>query len=877
MPIDNHATSQVRLAAHVPETRNQEYAEAVGLIHDIRDAGNSLRDGQVRHWALPASLVSADFFCSAEHPKQGWFCLLADTAGHGLTPAIFSLQTPVIFREAVRSGLALHEIFERINVALLRQRLTQYYVCGLLVRIHRRDIEVVNAGMPDALLLAQDGSLLDTFSSRHLPFGVRPGEPVAEQRHRLARGEDAALLLYTDGLSELGAPAGMPFGEDGVRAAATAGAARVGERLLGDIAAHGQAPHDDISIVLVHAPLAGEAQADEPTYWSAPQAAAVDAALRVVENDPRGLMLTDEDQRILYVNPSFSALTGYSPAEALGQTPRLLGYAGQDSPIDRQAWQTLGTKGRWNGEVWARHKDGSVRHICADVCALRENAETVTHYLMSFADASHAWQLQEHRRYQSLHDPLTDLANRVLLADRGEQAIYRAQRMEHGVAVLFIDLDRFKSINDSLGHDIGDRALVAVARRLAGELRKCDTLARWIGDEFVCLLPEISQQQDAGIAAGKLIAALQEPVEVDGHRFKIGASIGISSYPADAAQFDELIVLADRAMLLAKQAGGNLFRFYTAHLHLAVEKQLEMEARLDTAIRNGELELHYQPKIDLDAWRIEGAEALVRWRDPLRGLVPPGEFIPVAERSDLIAKIGNWVLNEACAALARWEDALPEDFHVAVNVSPLQLARSDLVAEVAAALSAHAITPDRLQLEVTEALHIKDVGIAVSTLQGVADLGVSLALDDFGTGYSNLGALALLPIDTFKLDQSFVRGIDGNRANNAIAKSVWHLADGLDKKVVVEGVETCGECMQVMALGYRTVQGYKFAAPMAEDDFLAYLANWTQDHCPFFQESQHAAVPPPWHACQRRPAPARHPPQEIRVDVAVEWLPPTLN
>lgn len=838
----------------------REYAESVELVHRIRDTANSLRDGQVQHWSMPASQISADFFCSAEHPKNGWFCLLADTAGHGLPSAIFSLQIPIIFREAVRLGQSLPEIYVRIHGAMLRQRLANYFVCGLLVRIAQRDIEIVNAGMPEALLLAPDGRLLDTFASLHLPFGVEAADSMTEQRHRLAHGEEAALLLYSDGLIELGAPDGDAFGEAGVRSAVASGTEHVAEKLLSGMAAHGHVAHDDISIVVIRAPLGGEAMVEQASAADAFHVAGIDAAMRIVEGYPHGLMLTDAEQRILYVNPAFSVLTGYAPAEVFGQTPHLLSAGRESADFFQQMWQSLHAEGRWSGDLWARHKGGSIYREFVEICALREDVGITTHYLMTFADVTQKREEQERIQHKALHDPLTDLANQVLLADRGEQALLRADRLGQRVAVLFIDLDRFKSINDSLGHNVGDQALVAAAQRFSAVLRECDTLARWVGDEFVCILPEIVRQQDAGLVAGKLVAALQDPIEVAGHKFKIGASIGISTYPADATQLDELIILADRAMLLAKQAGGNIVRFYCAEIHLAMEKQLEMEARLDAAIRNGELVLHYQPKINLHNWRIEGAEALVRWRDPQRGLVPPGEFIPVAERSDLIAKIGNWVLNEACAALSRWNAILPAEFHVAVNVSPLQLARSDLVAEVGAALESSTTTSARLQLEVTEALFIKDAQGAAKVLQGVADLGVSLALDDFGTGYSNLASLANLPIDTFKLDQSFVRGIDGNRSNRAIAKSVWQLADGLDKQVVVEGIETCGECSQIETMGYRTLQGYKFGKPMAEGDFLAHLANWQTEHCPFHEQIQPLdagdALAPLWHACKRRPAAA---------------------
>ncbi|MEW6164855.1 MAG: EAL domain-containing protein [Pseudomonadota bacterium] len=819
--------------ARMSEACIHEYAESIELIRSIRDTGSSMREHQVRHWSLPASQISADFFCSAEHPRKGWYCLLADTAGHGLPSAIFSLQTPIIFREAVRLGQSLPEIFARIHAALLRQRLANYFVCGLLVRIAERDIEVVNAGMPDALLVTRDGCLLDTFASQHLPFGIEPADAVAEQRHRLARDEEAALLLYSDGLVELGAPAGDSFGENGVRAAAAVGTERIVDHLIRSIAAHGHAAHDDISIVLIRAPMSGMGTTEQEVGVDVPHVAAIDAALRIVEGFPRGLMLTDAEQRIVYVNPSFVASTGYAPAEAFGQTPEQLGAWHDDGMSFQQMQNGLREQGRWSGMLWARRKDGSIYREMLDITALRDDAGIATHYLMTFAEAGQTQEEQERIRHLALFDPLTDLANKVLLADRGEQALRRAERLAHSFAVLFIDLDRFKSINDTLGHHIGDQVLIAVARRFAGVVRECDTLGRWVGDEFICILPEIGRQQDAGLVADKIIAVLQEPIEVAGHKFKIGASIGISIYPADSEDFDELIILADRAMQIAKQAGGNLFRFYSAALHRAAEKQLEMEARLAAAIKNGELILHYQPKVNLRNWRIEGAEALVRWRDPERGLVPPGEFIPVAERSDLIATIGNWVLGEACAALARWEGRLPETFHVAVNVSPLQLARSDLFAEVDGALAVSATRPGRLQLEVTEALFIKDPKSAARTLERIAALGVTLALDDFGTGYSNLGALANLPVDTFKLDQSFVRGIDGNRTNSAIAQSVWHLADGLNKHVVVEGVETCGECRQIETMGYCTLQGYKFGKPMAETDFLAHLAAWPSAHCPY--------------------------------------------
>jgi diguanylate cyclase (GGDEF)-like protein/PAS domain S-box-containing protein len=822
-----------------------EYAEAIELIRGVRDATSHLGVDRVRHWSLPASKISADFFCTAEHPKFGWFGLMADAAGHGLASAVFALNTPMLFREAVLLGMSLPAIYDRIHHFLLRQRISSYFVSGILVRVCEREIEVVNAGMPDALLLASDGRLCEAFPSAYLPFGIDRGNAegvpgsIQSQRYRLARDESASLLLYSDGLSELGILNGNAFGRDGVLATAVEGADQLMDRLIDRVGANSQIIHDDISIALIPVPLPdspslGLENAGMPAMSSSSppeQVMNVAAALRIVENFDRGLALTDHEQRIIYVNPAFCAITGYGLAEVVGQTPRLLNSGRHDSEFYRGMWQALQETGAWCGEIWNRRKDGTLYLEWLDIRSLRDDVGKVTNYLATFTVIKQQQEQEERLRFLALHDPLTGLANRILLTDRGEQAIHRADRSDRSLAVLFIDLDRFKSINDTLGHDIGDEVLVKVTRRLAAVLREDDTLSRFGGDEFVCLLSDIAMRQDAALVAHKLLAALEHPVEVAGHLFKVGASIGISAYPSDGRNFDDLVVAADRAMLRAKQAGGNLYRFFSAEMAVAVERQLEMEARLDAAIKTGQLELHFQPKLDLATRRIVGAEALVRWRDPENGLVPPGVFIPVAEKSDLIAKIGTWVLRHACDMLARRNGSLPADFHVAVNVSPMQFERCDLAGEVARALHESGIAPERLQLEVTESIIIRDASGAAETLRRIVDLGVSVALDDFGTGYSNLGSLSRLPLDTFKLDQSFVRGLDSDNANASIAKSVWHLADGLGKEIVAEGIETCDECIKLMEFGYRVGQGYRFGRPMPEDDFFAHLGRWRPQSC----------------------------------------------
>lgn len=832
------AKSSAKAATHDLDHISIEYAEAIELIHTLRNDAPSPSHEKLRHWSLPASKISADFFCVAEHPKKGLFAFLADSAGHGLASAIFALQTPLLFREAVQRGTSLTAIYENINRFLIRQRITNYFVCGILVRVQGRELEIVNAGMPDCLLLDDHGQI-HSFPSLNLPFGVDGAVSATAQSYHLARGEKAGLLLYSDGLSDLVLPRGRTLGIEGIKAAANVGKDAALDTLI-DLAKRNQGnAHDDISVAMIPIPVSSEHgdHLPEPAagvLGAMPTGQSVDvgAALRIVEHIDHGLLITDAEQQILYVNPAFTTITGYTLEEVAGQTPRMLNSGRQEASFYRGMWHALLDHGNWSGEIWNRRKDGSTYLEWLELRTIRDQTAKITHFIGTFTPLAEHQRSENRIRQLAMHDPLTGIANRLLLVDRGEQAIRRANRTGHTLAVLFIDLDRFMSINDSLGHEIGDLVLTQVARRLERSLRDEDTLSRFFGDEFILLLPDIEERSDAALVAKKLLVALESPIEVAGHVFKVGASIGISVYGPDARLFDDLIVMANRAMQRAKQAGGNIYRFYSPELASPLDRQLEREARLDAAIRNGELELHYQPKLDLRTRDIVGAEALVRWRDPQHGLIPPGTFIPIAERSDLIAKIGNWVLTQACAALARWEEHLPERFHVAINVSPLQFERGDLASEVSSALAGEGISPARLQIEVTESLFIRNTEEVARTLHEVSELGVSIALDDFGTGYSNLGTLNALPLDTFKLDQSFVRDVESKPASSSIAKAVWHMADELDKQVVAEGVETCAECLKIQSLGYKTGQGYKFGKPMPEQDFLEHLRNWQPCICP---------------------------------------------
>ena len=814
---------------------SHEYAQAVELIHSFRSAGMHPGQDKVSHWSLPASKVSADFFCTAEHPRHGWFGFLADATGHGLAPAIFALHIPVLFREAVMLGMSLAAIYERVNRFLLRQRIEQYFVCGLLVRIHAREIEVVNAGMPEALLLAPGARVLHRFPSRDLPFGISQTSLAESETYRLGRSEQAALLIYSDGLAECGQETSL--------------SGRIRERLLAAgsdsgfaelqalVQQHADAAHDDVSVVRIPLPMSlpgEETGADEDMTRCVQQTSSLVSALRIVEHIERGLVLTDAEQRILYVNPAFCRITGYSPPEVLGRTPQLLASGRHNEAFYRGMWSSLEARDAWSGLLWNRRKDGSLYLEWLDLRALRDEQGEVVNYLGVFAVQSEQVTQQEQLQRLALHDALTGLPNRLFLNELGERALRRSERTGHPLALLYIDLDRFYLTNDSLGHDVGDQILVEVAQRLLRTMRKDDVLAHLGGDRFVAIVTDMAARDDAALVARKLLAALEAPIVVAGHRLKLTASVGIGTYPLPACLFDDLLIYAERAMHVAKQAGGNLFRFYSPEMAAAAVEELEMEARLDAAIRLGQLRLFFQPKLDLATRRIIGAEALVRWLDPEHGLIPPGVFIPLAEKSDLIARIGHWVLDQACSALVRWREALPGDFHLAVNVSPLQFARSSLVDEVSAALTTHGTPPGRLQIEVTESLFIRDEVDVARALDAIASLGVSVALDDFGTGYSSIGSLSRLPFDTFKLDQRFVRDVNASPTNGVIAKAVIHLAEGLGKQVVAEGIETCDECLKVRVLGYQVGQGYKFGKPLCEQDFMSHLQGWTPEtcHCP---------------------------------------------
>jgi diguanylate cyclase (GGDEF)-like protein/PAS domain S-box-containing protein len=539
----------------------------------------------------------------------------------------------------------------------------------------------------------------------------------------------------------------------------------------------------------------------------------------VFENSTEGIIITDARAHILQVNRAFTAITGYSEAEAIGQTPRLLRSDRHDAAFFQAMWASLIEFGYWQGEIWNRRKSGEVYPEWLSIIAVRDEKGEIIHYLGVFADLTEKKLADAHIHRLAYYDALTELPNRPLLEERLKQALTTAQYNNWLVAVLYLDLDRFKTINDTLGHPFGDKLLHAVAERLAGHVRDSDTLARFSGDEFTIMLGDAVNQQNATLVAQKILDTLAEPFYLEGREVFITPSIGIALYPLDADNKDDLIRHADTAMSHAKARGGNAFHFYSADMNVAASQRLTMETHLRKALERNEFVLHYQPQVSLRTGRIIGMEALIRWQHPERGLVAPGEFIPLLEETGLIVSVGEWVLRTACAQNSAWLAAGLPPLRMAVNLSARQFHQSGLAAMVNQALQDAGLAPERLELEITESILIQDVQATITTLHQLHALGIQISIDDFGTGYSSLSYLKRLPISKIKIDRSFVRDICTDPDDGAIAHAVISLGHSLKMQVIAEGVETGEQLEHLRAQGCDEIQGYYFSRPLPAEAF----------------------------------------------------------
>lgn len=550
-------------------------------------------------------------------------------------------------------------------------------------------------------------------------------------------------------------------------------------------------------------------------------------AERVFENSGNGLVITDPLANAISVNPAFCKITGYSEQDIIGKNMRQLNSGRHSESFFYNMWQSLRNNQQWQGEIWNRRKNGEVYPELLSIHAVCDKNDIVTHFVGSFTDISELKSAQDKADFLAYHDALTHLPNLLLARDRIEQAISRAQRYGSKIAVLFMDLDKFKLINDTYGHLIGDKLLKDVALRLQSCMRKEDTLCRLSGDEFMAVLYDIQDVAVISVLCERILKHITNPIHLDNLQLMTSVSIGISIYPDDSNDINStetLLKHADTAMNEAKQGGRNTYRFFDKTMNLKMLQYMKINDALRNALQRNEFEVYYQPQICLQTGRVIGAEALIRWNHPELGFKSPGYFIPVAEESGLIVPIGDWILQEACRQAMVWRTSGLYSGIVAVNLSALQFQRGDIEKEIVAVLQKTGLPPECLELELTESILIQDVDNVLSVVHRLQTIGVKLSVDDFGTGYSSLSYLKQFNVDKLKIDLSFVRNINHSPQNKAIVQAIINMAKSLNLKTIAEGVEQKSELQSLMDMGCDEIQGYYYSKPLSVSDFEKYIS-----------------------------------------------------
>jgi diguanylate cyclase (GGDEF)-like protein/PAS domain S-box-containing protein len=542
----------------------------------------------------------------------------------------------------------------------------------------------------------------------------------------------------------------------------------------------------------------------------------------VLESTNEGVMITDAEGVIIDVNPAFTQITGYARAEALGQSPRMLRSERHDDEFYRKMWLSLMERGQWQGEIWNRRKSGEIYLQWQNISTVRDKSRDILYYVALFSDITQIQKSNEQLDYLAHHDPLTGLANRLLLQIRLAHALERAQHQHKRLAVFWIDLDRFKLVNSLLGHDPADKLLQDVAaylRHYFGVLNKEHTIARTGGDEFAIVLEDVEDTRAMAVIAQRILTDLARPVRANGQEAMLTVSIGVSIYPEDGG--DTLLRMAEDAMYRAKQEGGNTYQFCEVDMTVRLLAHLKLENSLWQALERREFVLYYQPQISLANGRLLGAEALIRWQHPEQGLIYPGKFIQLAEESALIGPLSDWALRTACMQNKQWQmEGLPP-IRVGVNLSARQIAQENIVEKVMSILHESRLDPQWLKLEVTEGLIIENPELALINLQALKKLGVGLSIDDFGTGYSSFSYLKELPIDELKIDRSFIKDLPGNVNNSKITPAIIAIGHSLHLKVVAEGVETLPQMEFLHHHGCDVIQGFLFSKAVPPDTLAA--------------------------------------------------------
>jgi diguanylate cyclase (GGDEF)-like protein/PAS domain S-box-containing protein len=544
------------------------------------------------------------------------------------------------------------------------------------------------------------------------------------------------------------------------------------------------------------------------------------------------VLITDRDNSIVAVNAAFTEMSGYSEAEVIGGNPRMFASGRNEPAFYASMWQAINTQGVWSGEIWDRRKDGNLYPIWLTVSAVTDNAGEVSNYVATFTDIGERIEATQQLLHLAYHDPLTLLPNRLAFESQLEMAIRSCERDHKQVALMLIDLDHFKTVNDTLGHATGDELLKSVAIRLRECVRASDIVARLGGDEFVVVLPDIDSAMTVATLAGKVQHRLADHShQIGPHSLYATPSIGISIYPGDGRDRDTLLRNADVAMYHAKDRGRNNYQFYASRMNEAAGERLQMENALRQALasitpEHSPFSLHFQPQISIVDGRVVGLEALARWHDPVLGDIPPDRFIRIAEDTGLIQPLGDWIFWETCRNIRRFRDLGLLDLRVAVNISAQQLRHETLPLLVRGVLDCYDLTPQDLELEITESTAMQNPDLTLAILNQFSDMGIVLAIDDFGTGYSSLAYLKHLPIQRLKLDRSFVKDIETDANDAAICSATVALGHNLGLELVAEGVETDIQREFLTRLGCDVLQGFLYSKPLPADQIIAYLRQY---------------------------------------------------
>jgi len=539
---------------------------------------------------------------------------------------------------------------------------------------------------------------------------------------------------------------------------------------------------------------------------------------RIIEDSDQGVLITDANERIVSINSAFTRITGYTPAESIGQTPDLLRSGVHDAEFRAKVRAAMRGSGPWRGEIIGKRKNGELFPQSVTISVVRDNRGQISHTFSLFSDISVHKDAEARMQRMANYDSLTGLPNLNLLTQLLSQALTEARRTPQHGALMVVEITRLGAISDTLGHEVGNQLLCEIGRKFRTLLREADVLARLDGSKFAVALLQIEKREHAAIVAQKLLAAVSKPIQLAAHSLQVDAHIGVTVYPEDGNEASALVRAADVASSRAAQSTEQGFLFYSEDMNQRAKEHLRIESELRQALARNELLLYYQPKVSLRSGRIVGAEALLRWKHPVRGLVSPGVFIPVAEETGLILDLGSWVLEESCRQVRAWKDANLIMPPIAVNLSARQF-DAGLPERIAAVLERHQVQPEQIMLEITESLLVRGTDKVIAIMNQLVAMGMALALDDFGTGYSSLAYLKKFPISTLKIDRSFVIGLPYEENDCAIARAIVTMAQQLRQEIVAEGVETAEQMSFLRELGCDQLQGYLFSQPVCAADF----------------------------------------------------------